>query len=240
MRSRLAADIVTVLFLLWPLGVAALAVAGQWFPRLGTAPPKIQNWESLTEGTHRIGPVTAPVQIIEFADFQCPYCAEPRPKLLELRRRCPDDVAILYRHLPLRESHPHAFAAALASECAAAQDRFVAFQDLLYQEQRVIGLKSWREFAQEAGVEDLDDFEECVREERFRERVAADVRMADAYGIHETPTLIVNGVILAGVPPLTHLEKLVKEALHGARRAGSAGLARRTLERHSPMLGRSP
>lgn len=212
MRTRLVSDGLVAALALSALVLTLLAVLPQRLPRARSEYREIGNWKQLATAGRWIGPPNASVVLIEFADFQCVHCARLKPHLEEIRRRHPYRIALVYRHLPLEDIHPFARGAALASECAADQGRFLPYHDLLYDQQDSIGVKTYRQFAQDAGVADLDDFEACLREERFAPRLDEDIRAAYMNAIPGTPTLIVNGLVVPGVSGLAELEELVTRA----------------------------
>ena len=102
-----------------------------------------------------LGPDTAPVVIVVFSDFQCPYCAKGQTTMDSLRRKYPTQVKFLYRHLPLETLHPLAWPAAAASECAADQGKFTAYHDLLFRLQDSLGRVTWPTLAERVGIQDL-------------------------------------------------------------------------------------
>jgi protein-disulfide isomerase len=121
-------------------------------------------------------------------------------------------VAVLYRHLPLDEIHPHARQAAVASECAAAQGRFGEYTTALFAQQDSIGAKPWARFAAEAGVRDAAAFDRCVATARTMANVDRDARVARETKIEVTPTLVINGTLRPGALTEEELERLVAEA----------------------------
>lgn len=129
----------------------------------------VTNWADYAEDGHRSGPADASVTIVTFSDFQCPACRVLETNLQLLQARHPDRVAVVYRHLPLA-SHPFAIAAARASECAAAQQRFQEYRNALYARQDSIGVASWARFAVIADVPDLDPLHALRRARRARSR----------------------------------------------------------------------
>lgn len=95
-------------------------------------PTRISDWRRFGGVGHRFGPATAPVTIVEFSDFQCPYCRIAWDTLRILRARYPTQVTLVYRHYPLQGIHPRALEAASAAECAGAQGLFERFHDVLF------------------------------------------------------------------------------------------------------------
>lgn len=173
---------------------------------------QVEGWEELAREGAVMGPADAPVRIVEFSDFQCPFCQVVQETLAAVRSRHPERVAIVYRHLPLDAIHPHARAAANAVECAGEQGRFEAYHDRLFALQDSIGTTPWDRYAADAAVPDLEAFRRCVAENRYAERVERDARLAAELGLDVTPTLIVNGTIFPGAPTEEELERLVAGA----------------------------
>lgn len=221
-RFRISlSDLTSVVLTLCAVLVTALVVRKELTPSTpaGQEPREIKDWQQLAATGTRLGSPTAPVQIIEFSDFQCPFCARIQPNLRELRRKYPDHVAIVYRHYPLESIHPHARAAAAAAECAGRQQKFEAYHDLLYAQQASIGTKSWEAFAEESGVPDRAAFRECLDRNDFAERIARDMSAGDAIGVRGTPSLIVNGQMLYGAASLEELDRRVRSAIERSGKA---------------------
>lgn len=160
-------------------------------------PEVVAGWQPIAAGGTLMGS-DAPVRVVVFSDFQCRYCARAATEMREMRDGSGGRIAMTFRHLPLEAIHPHAVAAALASECAAEQGRFEAFHDYLFAHQQDIGARPWAELARAAGVPDGTAFGQCVAEQRHRGRVAADMQLAQELGVVGTPTYMVNGKLLAG------------------------------------------
>lgn len=163
-----------------------------------------------------IGAADAPVPVVVFGDFQCPYCARAQPILKEILRAYEDRVKIVYRHLPLEAIHPHAWTAALAAECAAEQGAFAAFHDLLYSVQDSIGTLSWKNLAARAGVRNRSLFEDCLAQERHAGSIERDILLARDLRIDRTPTFIVGDAMYLGLPPVRWLEQRLAAELERA------------------------
>jgi protein-disulfide isomerase len=177
------------------------------------APREIRQWKQVAAAGSVIGRPDAPVKIVEFSDFQCPFCARIQTSLDEIRAKYPDQVAIVYRHYPLEAIHPHAFGAALAAACAEEQGRFKPYHDALFQRQDSIGTTGWDRLAEAAGVPDLPAFRECVESKRFKGRVDEDVKVANRIGVQGTPSLIINGTMVYGASSVEDIEVRVRKAL---------------------------
>ncbi len=221
------------------LGTTALVVRRELAPV--PPPPRydqpqhVEGWQSFLRGGSRIGPADAPVTIIEFSDFQCEFCKVHAAQLDRLREAHPGQIAILFRHYPVTEQHPHAYNAALASECAGEQGKFEAYRDILFRNQARIGKTGWSEFARQAGVADLKDFGSCVSERRHARRIAADVKAGKKLGVPATPTLLINQWKVVGAPDEQKLDSLVEDALRSARRGGAGRGGDRLLRLHGGL-----
>jgi len=159
----------------------------------------------------RLGPDDAPVTIIEFSDFQCPFCQKSVPVLQELRRMYGDKIRLIYRDFP-GQNHPNAFAAAEASECAHEQGRFWEYHDLLFNRQAPDGLWNFDGLAAESGL-DVDAFRGCVNSGRFRSEVRKDLEAGLRLGVTSTPTFFVNGRPLVGLQSIPAFQQLIDKAL---------------------------
>jgi Na+/H+ antiporter NhaA len=144
------------------------------------------------ERDHIRGPEDAPVTVLEYGDFECPYCGQAEPVLRELLREF-GDVRYVWRHLPLNDVHPAAQLAAEASEAAAEQDAFWEMHDLLLARQDALKLPDLLSYAGELGL-DVERFEEHLRTRAGAGRIAVDVDSADLSGVSGTPTFFINGL----------------------------------------------
>jgi len=140
---------------------------------------------------HITGPADAPL-VIEYADFECPYCAAQHLRISSLRLRR------VFRHFPVRSSHPRAWAAACAAEAAALQDRFWEMHELLFHRQKALEVDDLRRYATELGL-DLARFERDRGGEEASARVLRDVRSGVASGeVQGTPTIFIDGAVYRG------------------------------------------
>jgi protein-disulfide isomerase len=183
-------------------------------------PTAVADWRGYARDGHRMGPVDAPVTIVVFSDFQCPFCGMLMSRLRQLRDVYPREVAVIYRHYPLAD-HPHAVAAARASECAAEQGRFSAFHDALFAAQDSIGAVGWDRFAARAGVGDLPRFEACAAATGPLAPLERDTAAARRLRVSGTPTLLINELRFHGAVRQDTLEAYVRRALRTASPARS-------------------
>lgn len=181
-------------------------------------PVAIQGWEMLQKAGHWIGPTNARIVIVEFSDFECPVCRTfSTGALRAVRKRYPDDVAVVYRHWPLNY-HRFALPAARAAECAADQGRFEAFHDTLWGIQDSLGLLAWHEVAKRAEVPNLKSFDACVGLSGPVPNVGPDTTAVMGLGGTGTPTVIINGWRMPGAPDSVRLFRFVDSALAVAGR----------------------
>jgi protein-disulfide isomerase len=171
----------------------------------------VADWRSYMTRGERLGSVTAKNVIVEFSDFQCPYCRRFRLALDSLVAKHPGDVAVLYRHAPIPQ-HPYAAIAAAASVCAARQGRFAEYHDLLFSHQDSIGHVSWTAFATRAGVADTVTFATCLRDDIPAQALALDRKAAERLGVRGTPTAVVNGWLVRGAATEATLEALLSKS----------------------------
>jgi protein-disulfide isomerase len=179
-------------------------------PGSGSTTVSAATWDSLQSAGHRIGSVSAPITIVEFSDFQCPYCARFAQEVLgPALMRYPGAFSLIYRHWPL-SVHRDATAAAIASECAAAQGRFEPYHDALFKYQDSIGHWPFERFARRAGVVSPGEFTRCLSSERVAAIVEGDRQTALRLGARGTPTFIVNGLVLSGALDSARLDSIVR------------------------------
>jgi len=162
------------------------------------------------ERDHIRGPVDAPVTVVEYGDFQCPYCGRAEGVLRELLAGH-GDVAYVWRHLPLNDVHPWAQQAAEAAEAAAGQGKFWEMHDLLLDRQEALRLPDLRRYAEEIGL-DVEQFSDDLRRHDGAARIAEDVDSADLSGVSGTPTFFINGRRHYGAYDIDTLTRAVKGA----------------------------
>jgi Na+/H+ antiporter NhaA len=159
---------------------------------LGSAETLVDLYSEVdTERDHIRGPLEAPVTLLEYGDFECPYCGRAEPFVRELLREF-GDVRYVWRHLPLVDVHPHAQLAAEAAEAAAEQGAFWEMHDLLFQHQDALDPKDLSRYAAELGL-DTERFIQDLQEHTRAARVAEDIDSADLSGVSGTPTFFING-----------------------------------------------
>jgi Na+:H+ antiporter, NhaA family len=161
------------------------------------------------ERDHVRGFVDAAVTLVEYGDFQCPYCGDAYPVVHQLIARFGERVRFVFRHMPLSDIHPRAPAAALAAEAAAAQGRFWEMHDRLFEHQRELSDAQLRGHADAIGL-DLDRFDRDLADPALARRVEQDYESGARSGVPSTPRFFVNNVIHLGSPSLTELEEAIE------------------------------
>ena len=158
------------------------------------------------------GAANAPITIVEFSDFQCPYCVRTVPEIQQVLATYPDHVRVVYRQLPLRSIHPQAQAAAEASLCANDQGKFWEMHDALFALNGKLQDSSYADLATKLGLK-ADDFANCMTEHKHAKTVETDTAAADAVGATGTPYLLVNGRSLNGAASFNDMAMLVEDEL---------------------------
>jgi protein-disulfide isomerase len=146
----------------------------------------------LHSGDHLRGSLDAPVHLVEYGDFECPFCGRAYPIVEAIKRLLGDQLCFAFRHFPLAATHPHALLAAEAAEAAGAQGRFWQMYDMLYQHNEALELPSIEGYAARIGL-DPTEFAGDVRQQRFLDRVRADLHSGAVSGVNGTPTFFING-----------------------------------------------
>jgi protein-disulfide isomerase len=169
----------------------------------------------IEEHDHLRGARDAQVMLVEYGDFQCPYCARAHAALSELMGQHDGQVALVYRHLPLADLHPFATAAAEAAEAAGAQGKFWEMHDALFENQGMLDEDALPALASNLGL-DAQRFARELDEGKHSARVEADARQADALGASSTPTFFINGERYQGDSDQASLGAAIRKALGDA------------------------
>jgi protein-disulfide isomerase len=165
-----------------------------------------------TDDDPSIGPEDAPVTIIEFSDYQCPYCERWYQDVYEqLLANYPGKLRFVYRDLPL-PSHPEAIPAAEAANCAGAQDDYWKYHDALFSGQYGLGRAAYEQYAADLGL-DTKAFTACLDSHRYQNEIQADATEASRVGINSTPTFVINGRLLVGALPFADFKTVIDEEL---------------------------
>jgi protein-disulfide isomerase len=214
--------------------LSRLADLEQKIDRLASRPPTAQRplgpdpartYNLPVEGSPVKGPADAPVTIVEFSDYQCPFCARSEGLIAEVLQAYPTQVRFVYKHFPLTANHPQALPAALAAVAAQKQGKFWEMHDLLFANQRALSPEQIEGYARQLGL-NMARFRADMASDAAKEQVEADRRLARRAGVRGTPTVFVNGRLLQnrtldGVRAL--VDPMLKGAASGTPTAAAAG-----------------
>jgi protein-disulfide isomerase len=157
------------------------------------------------------GPARAQVEIIEFSDFQCPFCLSAHPTVARVLNTYGDRVRFVYRHYPL-PNHPNAWPAAEAAACAGEQGKFWEYHDRLFDNQSRLGKADLKKHAAAVAL-DTAKFDACVDTHKYKSDVDADVAAGEEAGVSGTPAFFINGRQLSGAQPFEAFKRLIDEEL---------------------------
>ncbi len=175
---------------------------------------QITRYKIPDEGYPSFGPDDAPITIVEFSDFQCPFCKQWHQTVYEpLLAAYPGKIRVVYRHLPLTSIHPDAQGAAEAAMCANAQGKFWEFHDKLFAGE-ALGAGIYSQYASDLGL-DVKKFEACITKGAYRQAVQEDSDFALNLGVNSTPTFFVNGLAIVGAQPLSVFQQVIDKELAG-------------------------
>jgi protein-disulfide isomerase len=210
------------------LAMAAVSIAASVVKRdflstdvrgaLPTAPKavRLDDWETLASSGIWIGPADAPVTVVVFGDLECPFCRRFDETLRKVQSARPGTVSQLFLHYPLPH-HRFALPAARALECAALEGRAAQMLHTIYDKQDSLGLKTWSDYAESAGLDRLGAFDDCVSDSGSFERIDLGQSEGERIGVHATPTVIINGWWLSAAPDSVKLSDIVDDLLAGKK-----------------------
>jgi protein-disulfide isomerase len=194
----------------------------QWFRQVSKAnnvsinleKPLEPRFEVSTDGAPFRGGENAKVTIVEFSDFQCPYCTKANETLKELSAFYGDKIKIVYKHYPLTSIHPVAPKAAEASICAQQQgmDKFWALHDEMFNNARGLSVGIIKDQAKKIGL-DVEQFNQCLTSGKFAQQVKAELDEGTALGVTSTPAFFINGRFIKGALPFEVFNTMIDEEL---------------------------
>jgi len=170
----------------------------------------------VTAADHVRGPADAPVTVLEYGDYECPYCRGAFRDVHELLAEHPDEIRFVFRNFPIPQVHPHAEQAAEAAEAAAAQGNFWPMYELLLQPYAQLDTDSLVSYARIIGL-DIARFREDLTERRYAAKIESDVQEGLRNGVNATPKFYVNSQRIDGKLPLEHLAERVRQEVAAAR-----------------------
>lgn len=179
------------------------------------APRQVTRYDVPVDDDPVLGPENAPITIIEFSDFQCPYCQRWHVQVWpKIQAAYGDKVRLVYRDFPLYSIHPEAAPAAEAADCAHEQGKFWEFHDLLFSGGQKLGRETYLAYAKRLNL-NLDQFTTCLDERRYQAEVEGDYTYAADLGINSTPTFFINGIALIGAQPFEVFQQVIDLELAG-------------------------
>jgi len=179
-----------------------------------TAEPEFVRYDVPSEGFYALGPADAPITIIEFSDYQCPFCKRWHDEVYEeLLAAYPGKIKFVYRNLPLTSIHPDAQSAAEAAMCAGEQNAYWQFHDKLLSSE-ILGTGAYTQYAQDLNL-DISAFDACVTDQKYKDAVQADSDFALNLGVRSTPTFFINGLAIVGAQPLDVFKQIIDKELAG-------------------------
>ena len=190
-------------------------VVAQSQPQSTVETPQVVRYEIPVDDDPSIGPEDAPITIVEFSDYECPYCRQWHTEVFDrLLQAYPEEVRLVYRDFPLSSIHPNATPAALAANCALEQDVFWDYHNKLFGMELGLSTDAYQEYASQLGV-DTEEFAECLDSGRYEEEVQADFDFAANLGVRSTPTFFVNGIAVVGAQPFEVFQQVIDQELAG-------------------------
>lgn len=192
------------------LFIESLRSQGKVIVRL--QPPPVIRVEVSIQGAPVRGAADAPVTLVEFSDFECPFCKQAHPTLKQILERYPDKVRLAYRDFPLDSIHPQARRAAEAARCAQDQTKFWEYHDVLFSQSPRLSTDDLRRYADQVGL-DVTKFDDCLTAGTHKAAVQRDLDEGNRLGITGTPAFFVNGRPLSGAQPLEAFARVIDDEL---------------------------
>lgn len=193
---------------------AAAQPSGQVAEAPVTPEPQYTRYEIPTEGYPSLGPADAPITIVEFSDFQCPFCRRFHEETYQdLLNAYPGQIRFVYRNLPLESIHPEAMPSAIASLCANDQNAYWDYHNKLFSSEN-LGREVYIQYATDLNL-NVDEFTACLDSDKHDEFIAQDMDFAINLGIQSTPTFFVNGLAIVGAQPLSSFQQIIDLELAG-------------------------
>jgi Na+/H+ antiporter NhaA len=191
LRAEATIGVLLSLVLATALGWVSFQVAARWHGETSAGLPTVLSRPVDPARDHIVGPVDAPLTLVEYADFECPFCAKATGVAREVLEHYGDRLRYVFRHLTLPEVHPHAELAAAAAEAAAAQGRFWEMNTMLFANAEELELADLAGYAGQLGL-DVEEFLRDIDEQRHAARIREDVASAEASGARGTPTFFIG------------------------------------------------
>lgn len=168
---------------------------------------------NITEENHVRGDFSSQITLVEFSDFECPFCKSHIPTLERILNEYSGFVRLVYKHFPLSNIHPNAQKAAEASECASEQGKFWEFHDKLFAvPSGGLSVEKYKQIAKELSL-DTNKFNDCLDGSKYEEKVRSDYNEGSSHGVTGTPANFINGELISGAVPYDDFKKKIDELL---------------------------
>jgi protein-disulfide isomerase len=178
-------------------------------------PQQVKRYDVSIDDDPIYGNEKAKITIIEFSDYQCPFCERWHQEVWpQIKNAYGNKIRLVYRDFPLYGLHPEAEPAAEAANCAGEQKRYFDFHDLLLSGQKELGADTYLAYAQSLNL-NTDNFKKCLDDHRYQKEVKADYDFASELGVRSTPTFFVNGLAVVGAQPFDVFKQLIDLELAG-------------------------
>jgi protein-disulfide isomerase len=183
-------------------------------PSNAAAQAEVKRYDIPIENAYARGPADAPITIVEFSDYQCPFCRRWHDEVYEpLLAAYPGKIRFVYRNLPLTSIHPDAMSAAEAAMCAGEQDAYWPYHDKLFGSES-LGTSTYVQYAQDLSL-NMTTFKACLTDHKYQQSIQADSDFAINLGIRSTPTFFINGLAVVGAQPLDVFKQVIDKELAG-------------------------
>ncbi len=189
--------------------------AAQTTPAAAAQDQEIVRYDVPIDDDPYYGPENAAITIIEFSDFECPYCRKWHAEVFQrLLDTYPGQIKFVYRDFPLTSIHPNAFGAAEAANCAGEQGVYWPYHEQLFSMQLGLGTDAYKQYAEQLGV-NMETFNSCLDTEKYKDEIQADFEFAAQLGVRSTPTFFINGIALVGAQPFETFQQVIDKELAG-------------------------
>jgi protein-disulfide isomerase len=179
------------------------------------ANPAFTRYDIPTDGFPSLGPDDAPITLVEFSDYQCPFCKRWYDETYQqLLAAYPGQIRMVYRQLPLTSLHPDAMSAAIASMCANDQGAFWPFHDKLFSDEYGLGRDAYVKYAADLEF-DTEAFKTCLDSGKFDDTIQKDMDFSLNLGVQSTPTFFINGLAVVGAQPMSVFKQVIDKELAG-------------------------
>jgi protein-disulfide isomerase len=147
---------------------------------------------AVNSNDHIYGDINAPLEVVEYGDYECPFCGRAYPIVKSIQEKLGADMKFIFRNFPLRKIHPHAYPAAVATEAAARQGKFWEMHDIIFENQKTLEPENLFAFASQIGL-DMERFQKDILDESLYMKARKDFESGMQSGVNRTPTFFVNG-----------------------------------------------